>query len=182
MPKLTLTPDEKERRTRALTVLALLAILIVVVFIVSMNTGFMRLSPLEVLHTLMGDGTHQQKLILFDFRLPRIVISLLVGAGFAVSGCILQSLARNALAEPATLGISAGAGFAVIIFISFFPATTAAPVFVLPLLALGGAGTDRSFNLYSCLPEGRWSVSYKADPYRDCGRCRNQCLPACIGT
>ncbi|WP_339286730.1 iron ABC transporter permease [Paenibacillus sp. FSL E2-0201] len=139
MHRLTLSPNEKERRTRAITVLSLLAILIVVVFIVSMNTGFMRLSPREVLHTLLGDGTHQQKLILFDFRLPRIVISLLVGAGFAVSGCILQSLARNALAEPATLGISAGAGFAVIIFISFFPATTAAPVFVLPLLALGGA-------------------------------------------
>lgn len=140
MTRLTLTPYEKKRRTRGITVMSVLAILIIVLFIVSMNTGFMRLTPMEVLHTLLGDGTRQQKLILFDFRLPRIVISLLVGAGFAVSGCILQSLSRNALAEPATLGISAGAGFAVIIFISFFPATTSAPVFVLPLLALGGAG------------------------------------------
>lgn len=45
MHRLTLSPLEKERRTRAITVLSLLAILIVVVFIVSMNTGFMRLSP-----------------------------------------------------------------------------------------------------------------------------------------
>lgn len=45
MHRLTLSPNEKERRTRAITVLSLLAILIVVVFIVSMNTGFMRLSP-----------------------------------------------------------------------------------------------------------------------------------------
>lgn len=140
MSRLSLTPYEKKRRTRGITVMSMLAILIIILFIVSMNTGFMRLTPMEVLHTFLGDGTRQQKLILFDFRLPRIVISLLVGAGFAVSGCILQSLSRNALAEPATLGISAGAGFAVIIFISFFPATTAAPVFVLPLLALGGAG------------------------------------------
>ncbi|KAI7248530.1 hypothetical protein KC345_g11851, partial [Hortaea werneckii] len=104
-----------------------------------MNTGFMRLSPIDVLHTLFGEGTKQQKLILFDFRLPRIVISLLIGAGFAVSGSILQGLSRNALAEPSTLGINAGAGFAVLIFISFVPATTAAPIFVLPLLALAGA-------------------------------------------
>lgn len=140
MNRLSLSPDEQQRRQRSITVLTLLGILIITVVVISMNTGFMRLSPLEVLHTLIGDGTHQQKLILFDFRLPRIVISLLVGAGFAVSGCILQSLSRNALAEPATLGISAGAGLAVIIFISFFPATTAAPIFVLPLLALLGAG------------------------------------------
>lgn len=132
-------PVEKQRRTREAVILSLLAVLIVVMFIVSMNTGIMRLSPMEVLHTLLGDGTQQQKLILFDFRLPRIVISLLIGAGFAVSGCILQSLSRNALAEPSTLGINAGAGFAVIIFISFVPATSAGSIFGLPLLALLGA-------------------------------------------
>lgn len=131
--------SEKQRRSRQITILLLLGISIIVMFIVSMNTGLMRLTPLEVLHTLLGDGTRQQKLILFDFRLPRIVISLLVGAGFAVSGCILQSLSRNALAEPSTLGINAGAGFAVIIFISFVPATAAGPIFVLPLMALLGA-------------------------------------------
>jgi iron complex transport system permease protein len=129
----------KSRRTREAGILTLLAALIVIIFIVSMNTGFMRLSPLDVLHTLLGEGTKQQKLILFDFRLPRIVISLLIGAGFAVSGSILQGLSRNALAEPSTLGINAGAGFAVLIFISFVPATTAGPIFVLPLLALAGA-------------------------------------------
>ncbi|KHL95104.1 iron ABC transporter permease [Paenibacillus sp. IHB B 3415] len=132
-------PSAKSRRTREAGILTLLAALIVIVFIVSMNTGFMRLSPLDVLHTLLGEGTKQQKLILFDFRLPRIVISLLIGAGFAVSGSILQGLSRNALAEPSTLGINAGAGFAVLIFISFVPATTAGPIFVLPLLALAGA-------------------------------------------
>ncbi|MRN54462.1 FecCD family ABC transporter permease [Paenibacillus monticola] len=140
MSKIVLSPYERQRRTRGITVLSSLGILILAVFIVSMNTGFMRLSPLDVLHTLAGEGTHQQKLILFEFRLPRIVISLLVGAGFAVSGCILQSLSRNALAEPGTLGINAGAGFAVIIYISFFPASTTASVFLLPLLALAGAG------------------------------------------
>ncbi len=131
---------QKKRRPRDTAILSLLAVLIVIVFIISMNTGLIRLSPIEVLHTLLGEGSPQQKLILFDFRLPRIVISLLVGAGFAVAGCILQSLSRNALAEPSTFGINAGAGLAVLIFISFVPATTAAPIFMLPLLALAGAG------------------------------------------
>jgi iron complex transport system permease protein len=131
--------SDKSRRIREVSILSALAVLIVIIFVISMNTGFMRLSPLEVLHTLLGEGSKQQKLILFDFRLPRIVISLLIGAGFAVSGSILQGLSRNALAEPSTLGINAGAGFAVLIFISFVPATTAAPIFVLPLLALAGA-------------------------------------------
>ncbi|MBT2287845.1 iron ABC transporter permease [Paenibacillus albidus] len=140
MSKYSLTPYEKRRRHWGNTLLSVLGLLIVVIVVVSMNTGYMRLSPSEVLHTLSGQGTPQQKLILFDFRLPRIVISLLVGAGFAVSGCILQSLSRNPLAEPATLGISAGAGFAVILFISFVPASSAASIFMLPLLALAGAG------------------------------------------
>ncbi|WP_054940799.1 FecCD family ABC transporter permease [Paenibacillus ihuae] len=139
MSRFLTSPAVKPRRSRDITIISLLAILIIVMFVISMNTGLMRLSPLDVLHTLLGGGTEQQKLILFDFRLPRIVISILVGAGFAVSGCILQGLSRNALAEPSTLGINAGAGFAVIIFISFVPATTAAHIYVLPLMALVGA-------------------------------------------
>lgn len=139
MNRLIAVPSSKTRRIREVSILAILAVFIIIMFIISMNTGFMRLSPIDVLHTLLGEGTKQQKLILFDFRLPRIVISLLIGAGFAVSGSILQGLSRNALAEPSTLGINAGAGFAVLIFISFVPATTAAPIFVLPLLALAGA-------------------------------------------
>lgn len=139
MNRFQASPAVKPRRSRDFTIISLLAILIIVMFVISMNTGLMRLSPLEVVHTLLGGGTEQQKLILFDFRLPRIVISILVGAGFAVSGCILQGLSRNALAEPSTLGINAGAGFAVIIFISFVPATTAAHIYVLPLMALAGA-------------------------------------------
>lgn len=130
---------ERLRRKRNVTVLTVLGLLIAAVFVLSMNTGVMRLTPADIFHTLTGHGTDQQRMILFDFRLPRIVISLLVGAGFAVSGCILQSLSRNALAEPATLGITAGAGFAVVLCLSFFPAAVAAPVYVLPLLALAGA-------------------------------------------
>jgi iron complex transport system permease protein len=75
-------------------------------------------------------GTEKQNLILFDFRLPRIVISVLIGAGLAVSGCVMQGISRNALADPGILGINAGAGLAVTLFISFYPTTAAAPEFL----------------------------------------------------
>ncbi|WP_445677894.1 FecCD family ABC transporter permease [Psychrobacillus sp. FSL K6-2365] len=123
-----------------LFIISLLFILIVIAFIISMNTGFIRLSPIEVIQTLFGYGNEKQHLILFEFRLPRIIISVLVGMGLAVSGCVLQGISRNSLADPGILGINAGAGLTVILFISFFPSTTAAPVFLLPVLAFLGAG------------------------------------------
>lgn len=131
---------ERKDRKRKMVVLSVLGIFIVLVFLISMNTGVIRLSPLEVIKTLFGSGTDKQNLVLFEFRLPRIVISLLIGAGLAISGCIMQGISRNELADPGILGINAGAGLMVMLFISFFPSTTSAPVYLLPVLALIGAG------------------------------------------
>ncbi|WP_028609918.1 FecCD family ABC transporter permease [Paenibacillus harenae] len=130
---------EQRRIKRALIVMTVLFALIAVSFIISMNTGVIRLSPLDVFRTLFGAGTAKQELILFDFRLPRIIISLLIGAGFAVSGCIIQGLSRNPLADPGLLGINAGAGLAVILFIIYYPTTEKGSIYMMPLLALLGA-------------------------------------------
>lgn len=141
MESIQVLSAQRRRRNRGIRVMIILAALIAVVFVISMNTGYIRLSPLEVIITLFGMGTDKQSLILFDFRLPRIVISILAGAGLAVSGCILQGVSRNALADPGLLGINAGAGLMVMLFISFVPATSAGSVFMLPVLALFGAGS-----------------------------------------
>ncbi|TVY03019.1 FecCD family ABC transporter permease [Cohnella terricola] len=131
---------ERKRHKRAIGVMIVLGVLILVAFLISMNTGYIRLSPADVVRTLFGFGTSKQNLILFDFRLPRIVISILIGAGLAVSGCVMQAISRNALADPGILGINAGAGLMVMLFISYYPSTSAAPVYLLPVLALCGAG------------------------------------------
>lgn len=81
---------EETRRKHGLTVLSVLAVLIIIMFIISVNTGYIRLTPLELLNTLFGKGTDKQELILFQFRLPRIVISILIGAALAVSGAVMQ--------------------------------------------------------------------------------------------
>ncbi|WP_456287623.1 iron ABC transporter permease [Paenibacillus sp. AK002] len=140
MDAVTNTMHERKGRKRKIMTLSILGALIILVFLISMNTGVIRLSPLEVIKTLFGGGTDKQELVLFEFRLPRIVISLLIGAGLAISGCVMQGISRNELADPGILGINAGAGLMVMLFISFFPSTAAAPVFLLPVLALIGAG------------------------------------------
>lgn len=140
MQRTTALSYESTRRRRGLTVLAVIFALIVLVFIISVNTGYIRLTPMELLNTLLGKGTDKQELILFDFRLPRIVISVLIGAGLAVSGAVMQGVFRNDLADPGILGINAGAGLMVMLMVSFYPSTTAAPVYLLPLVAFVGAG------------------------------------------
>lgn len=130
---------ESSKKRYRMTVMLVFVILIIITFIISMNTGVSRLSPLEVLNTILGKGTDFQKLILIEFRLPRIVISILVGAGLAVSGCILQGVSRNPLADPGLLGITIGAGLAIVLFISFFPTNVQVPPLLMPFMALVGA-------------------------------------------
>ena len=55
--------------------------------------------------------TDQYESVLWKFRFPRILLSLLVGAGLSVSGCAFQSLFSNPLATPDTLGVASGASF-----------------------------------------------------------------------
>lgn len=135
-----MTPAQRKVWTKHMAIMVSLVIFIIIAFVISMNTGYIKLSPVEVFYTLFGMGTNQQSLILFEFRLPRILLSILVGMGLAVSGCVLQGITRNALADPGILGINAGAGLMVMLFISFFPSTTDTPVFILPVLAFTGAG------------------------------------------
>lgn len=135
-----MTETQRKVNLKNILVMIVFLVLIVITFVVSMNTGYIKLSPMEVMRTFLGMGTAHQTLILFEFRLPRIILSILVGMGLAVSGCILQGITRNALADPGIIGINAGAGLVVMLFISFFPSTTDTPIFILPILAFVGAG------------------------------------------
>lgn len=135
-----LSVARRGRLKRTMITLTVLAILIAAAFVISVNTGYIKLSPLELIRTLFGGGTAKQQLVLFEFRLPRIFISILIGAGLAVSGCVLQALTRNELAEPGLLGINAGAGLMVVLFVTFFSAEHTASIFLLPFLAFLGAG------------------------------------------
>jgi iron complex transport system permease protein len=136
--------EHTKKRERAaknrIIVLALIALLFFSL-LVSLNTGYARIAPGDTLRVLFGGGTDRENLVLFHFRLPRIVISVLVGAGLALSGCVIQGVARNALADPGLLGINAGAGLMVMLFVLFFDSPSSLTVFALPFVAFLGSGT-----------------------------------------
>lgn len=139
MEKIILPKSYQQRRRRFRLVLISLILLLLLTFIISMNTGAGKLSPLETLQTLVGLGTARQNLLLFEFRLPRIVLSVLVGIGLSLSGAILQTVSRNALADPGILGLNVGAGLAVMLFVSFVPPGALSTAVFMPLFALVGA-------------------------------------------
>lgn len=119
------------------------SILIVIVFLLSINAGYLKIPLADVFSTLIGQGTPNNELTIFDFRLPRIIMALLVGMGIAVSGAILQGVSQNPLADPGILGINSGAGFAVVLYMFFFQGTAfftgMLSIFIMPLTALAGA-------------------------------------------
>ena len=131
---------KRKVRMRNTMIVICSVLLLLLSCIVSMNTGYVKLSPADTFRTLLGGGSPKENLILFDFRLPRIVISMLVGAGLSLSGCIIQSISKNPLADPGLMGINAGAGLMVILYVLFFGTKTLLSIFTLPFLALAGAG------------------------------------------
>lgn len=134
---------QKQRFTtkKGLLILFAMACLMLVIGIISINSGKMSLSPSEVLHVFLGNGSDKQNLIVFDFRLPRITLAILVGIGMGTSGCIMQSLLRNDMASPGTLGISSGSGLFVLIYIILFSAKGTTSAITMPLLAFIGGIT-----------------------------------------
>lgn len=82
-----------------------------------------------------GDTNATESLILHTVRLPRVAAGLLAGAGLALSGALLQAATGNALAGPSIIGVNAGAGFAMILCLCFFPMSYR----TLPLAAFLGA-------------------------------------------
>lgn len=70
-----------------------------------------------VLDALSGPTESRDALVVTGLRLPRTVIGLAVGAALGVAGAVTQGITRNPLASPTTLGINAGAGFAVVVAI-----------------------------------------------------------------
>ncbi|SEO07298.1 iron complex transport system permease protein [Amphibacillus marinus] len=124
-------------------IISILFILIILIFFVSLNTGFIRIPFQDIFRVLIGLDQGQNQLVIFQFRLPRLFLALLAGAGLAVSGSIFQGITQNELADPSILGISSGAGFAVVLFLSFYRASSQLfsqfSVLLLPFVAfLGG--------------------------------------------
>lgn len=90
--------------------LVVLALLWVLAFLLAPLVGSHPVSPGDVLRADPGAST-----IFWQIRLPRVLLALLAGGALAISGLGFQTLFRNALAEPYTLGISGGAALGAVL-------------------------------------------------------------------
>lgn len=109
---------------KAITVITTLFITVIAVMIFSTGMGDMKLSPIQVINALLGNGSKMETLVVNSFRLPRILVAFLVGISLAVAGAILQGLIRNPLASPDIIGITGGASVAVVAFLAIYSDTS----------------------------------------------------------
>lgn len=96
---------------RLLTILTLLLAILVAA---SLAFGDVPLTWQELYNVIvgMGEPAPQSTMIVFDLRLPRALLALLVGVALATAGTITLAIMRNPLAEPGVLGINSGAAAA----------------------------------------------------------------------
>ncbi|MEW8955925.1 FecCD family ABC transporter permease [Clostridium sp.] len=111
----------KDSLKRYSTVVFVSIILILAFMYISITNGTYDLSIKDIIDTLFRiNPDPNNDLVIFEFRLPRIVIGALVGFGFGIAGTVIQGITKNGLADPGILGINAGAGMAIVLFIFLF--------------------------------------------------------------
>ncbi|MEU4835419.1 iron chelate uptake ABC transporter family permease subunit [Streptosporangium sp. NPDC023615] len=104
---------------RTAVVCAALVAVAAVVAVLALGTGEFALSPGEVVRVLTGQETGFARLIVLDWRMPRVLLALLVGAALGLSGAVFQSLLRNPLGSPDVIGFDTGAYTGVLIMMAF---------------------------------------------------------------
>lgn len=116
-------------------VMLLLLMILAALAVVSVAIGSAGYSVPEILKAVVSPDQSPIKIIVLSLRLPRMILAILIGASLAASGALLQSVMRNPLADPGTIGVSAGAGTAATTILLLFPGLSAS----VPVFAFGGA-------------------------------------------
>ncbi|TGD89788.1 iron-enterobactin ABC transporter permease [Mycolicibacterium sp. CH28] len=94
---------------RAVIVVTGLLVAAAVIAVLAAGIGKYSVSPGDVLRVLLGANTTFDRVVVLQWRMPRTVMALLVGAALGVSGAIFQALTRNSLGSPDIIGINSGA-------------------------------------------------------------------------
>ena len=129
------------------TVIVVSIILILAAMYISISNGTYDISIKDLIDTIFRiNPDPNNDLVIFEFRLPRVVIGALVGFGFGIAGTVIQGVTKNGLADPGILGINAGAGMAIVLFMFLFQGninnTGWFSVFAMPLFGLIGGLTS----------------------------------------
>jgi iron complex transport system permease protein len=114
-----------------------LAILVAVLFAGSLAVGPVLLSPADVVGGLAGRASEAANIIVREIRLPRAILSVMIGGTLGLSGAALQGLLRNPLASPSLFGAPSAAAFGAVSVISL--GLVDALSYALPVAAIAGA-------------------------------------------
>ena len=121
--------DTGSRAKRQLAMFAFLAVLGMAAIMVSLSWSSVSIPVDQVVTILLGDEAEKSswQTIIMDIRLPRVLTAMLVGTGLGLAGLQMQTVFRNPLASPFTLGVSSGASLGVALVILVSP--TSAEIF-----------------------------------------------------
>lgn len=136
------------KQQKVSAILSVLSVVLVIAILVSLSIGQVTIPVKDIVNILLykaGLITNEpdavMETVLWTIRLPRIVMTILIGSALAVSGAALQGLFRNPLVEPGLIGVSSGAALAVvmlIVFGSFSFGIGLGVNLIMPLAAFGG--------------------------------------------
>jgi len=132
------------RPVRPATILLLLALLLPAAILLCLFLGSAHFSWLQILSTLVGQGSVEENFVIIEMRLPRVVMCILIGIGISLSGAVMQAISRNDLASPDTVGVNAGSGLGMMLLLVVFPNAVARSPLLMPWGAIAGAAVIAS--------------------------------------
>lgn len=124
-------PFAKKRMIVTFTI----SFMLLITCVVSLMSGAVSFSIQDIWNGIFHSSDSLSRRIVWELRLPRVLIGMTVGMCLAASGAILQGIMKNPLADPGIIGVSSGAGLAATIIMIIFPAY----IMFLPLAAFLGA-------------------------------------------
>lgn len=128
------SPHTLPKRATQLTLCLLLLLMVFGLALLAMSVGAVSMPIKQVFAGLFG-GPDQ--FIIQEYRLPRVVVSALAGASFALAGLFLQAALRNPLASPDIVGVTKGAGLGALLVVIFVP--PALQIWAIPVGVIVGA-------------------------------------------
>lgn len=141
---------------RRILVLAALPLLLLLAALISLSLGSVHIPFKQVLLSLLAGGYSDSEMIVIQFRLPRTLAAMLVGAALAVAGALLQGMIRNPLASPDVVGVTGGASVSVVAVMTF---ATGVSIHWLPVIGIAGAMATAAINYIFAWRQG-------VSPYR----------------
>ncbi len=159
-----------------------LLLALAMVILAGISFGVSELPVARALHLLFTPDGSPDSALVWDVRLPRAMLAMLVGANLAVAGVLIQTLTRNSLASPQTFGINAGASLVIVISLIAMPGLSAGgtvwPAFIgaaavgLAMWALSVSGAMNEMKLALAGISIQLVLAALVQAILDCQQCR----------